>query len=88
MSASPPPLVMRVLRAVRAATGDKRPPHWIGLDALRLRIDQLRLGQAIALAERAGWLKVAGHPPLTVAITKAGLDAIEAAPAREDTALE
>jgi hypothetical protein len=73
----PPPLVLRVLRAVRAATGDRKPPHWIGLDALTLRIDQFRLGQAIALAERAGWLKVAGHPPLTVAITPAGLAALE-----------
>lgn len=75
----PPPLVLRMLRAVRAATGDRKPPHWIGLDALTLRIDQFRLGQAIALAERAGWLKVAGHPPLTVAITPAGLAALERA---------
>ncbi len=77
---SPPPLVVRVLRAVRDATGDKKPPHWIGIEALRLRIDQFRLGQAIALADRAGWLKVAGHPPLTVAITSAGLAVLEHAP--------
>jgi hypothetical protein len=70
---------------VGAATGDSKPPHWIGLDALALRIDQFRLGQAIALAERAGWLKVAGHPPLTVALTPAGLAALEhASPGGEE----
>lgn len=69
----PPPLVLRVLRAVHEATGDKTPPYWIGIAALGLRVDQIRLDQAIALAALSGWLKVAGHPPSTVAITATGI---------------
>ncbi len=74
---TPPPLVLRVLRALHEATRDKKPPHWVGVSALGLRVDQLRLDQAIALAARSGWLKTAGHPPLTIAITAHGLQALD-----------
>jgi hypothetical protein len=73
----PPPLVLRVLRAVHEATKDKKPPYWVGIAALGLRVDQIRRDQAIALAALSGWLKVAGHPPLSVAITEAGIRLVE-----------
>jgi hypothetical protein len=40
-------------------------------------VDQIRRDQAIALAALSGWLKVAGHPPLSVAITEAGIRLVE-----------
>jgi hypothetical protein len=73
----PPPLVLRVLRAVHEATKDKKPPHWIGVSTLGLRVDLLRLDQAIALAARSGWLRTAGNPPLTIAITIDGVQVLD-----------
>ena len=72
----PPPMVLRLLRAVDEAAQGKKAPHWVSLANLRLRVDQLRLEQAIAFAARSGWLKVAGHPPLTVALTDSGTSLI------------
>lgn len=68
----PSPLVLRLLRAVDEAAQGKKAPHWVAIASLRLRVDQLRLEQAIAFAARSGWLKVAGHPPVTVALTESG----------------
>lgn len=73
----PPPLVLRVLRAVHEAARDNKPPHWVGVNALGLRVDRIRLDQAIALAAQSNWLKVAGHPPLSVAITAIGIGLVE-----------
>lgn len=74
---TPPPLVRRILQAVHEAAKDKGPPGWVGIATLGLRVDRIRLDQAIALAVRSGWLKAAGHPPLTVAITAAGISVAE-----------
>jgi hypothetical protein len=65
-------MVLRLLRAVDEAAQGRRAPHWVSIASLRLRVDRLRLEQAIAFAARSGWLKVAGHPPLTVALTESG----------------
>jgi hypothetical protein len=73
----PPPLVLKVLRAVHEATKDKKPPYWVSIDTLGLRVDQIRLDQAIALAALSGWLRTAGNPPLSVAITAAGISLLE-----------
>jgi hypothetical protein len=73
----PPPLVLTVLRAAHAATKDKKPPYWVGISALGLRVDRIRLDQAVALADLSGWLRVAGNPPLSVAITVAGIELAE-----------
>jgi len=75
---TPPPLVRRILRGVHEAAKDKEPPGWVGIGTLGLRVDRIRLDQAIALAVRSGWLKAAGHPPLTIAITAAGIRVAEA----------
>ena len=69
-------MVLRVLRAVDEAAQGKKAPYWVAIASLRLRVDQLRLEQAIAFAARSGWLKVAGHPPVTVALTEIGRSVI------------
>lgn len=74
---NPPPLVLRVLRAVHQATRDRKPPCWVGVNALGLRVDQIRLDQAITLAVQSSWLRAAGHPPLSVAITATGIRLVE-----------
>ncbi|SJZ91842.1 hypothetical protein SAMN02745126_02869 [Enhydrobacter aerosaccus] len=74
----PPPLVRRVLTAVHEATKDTTAPSWVNVGTLSLRIDRMRLDQAIALAVRSGWLKTAGDPPISLAITVAGLQALGA----------
>ena len=79
-SRTPPPLVRRVLSAVHEATQDSTAPSWVNVGTLNLRIDRMRLDQAIQLAVRSGWLKTAGDPPISLAITVAGLQAIGAAP--------
>ena len=83
---TPPPLVRRILRAVHEAAKDKQPPGWIGIGTLGLRVDRIRLDQAIALAVRSGWLRTAGHPPLTVAITAAGIALVEDSADRAESA--
>lgn len=77
---TPPPLVRRVLSAVHEATKETTAPSWVNVGTLNLRIDRMRLDQAIMLAVRSGWLKTAGDPPLSLAITVAGLHAIGAVP--------
>jgi len=72
----PSPMVLRLLRAVDEAAQGKKAPYWVGVTSLRLKVDRLRLEQAIAFAARSGWLKAAGHPPLTVALTESGTDLI------------
>jgi hypothetical protein len=73
----PPPLVLKVLRAVHKATKDKKPPYWVSIDSLGLRVDRIRLDQAVALADLSGWLRVAGNPPMSVAITASGVSLID-----------
>jgi hypothetical protein len=72
-SINPPPLVLRVLGAVHQATRDKMPPDWVDIDTLRLRVDRIRLSQAVGLAVASGWLSSTGGSPLKVAITADGL---------------
>ena len=69
-------MVLRVLRAVDEAAQGKKAPFWVAIASLQLRVDQLRLEQAIAFAVRSGWLKVAGHPPVTIALTESGTSII------------
>lgn len=73
----PPPLVRRVLSAVHEATKDTKAPSWVNVGTLNLRIDRMRLEQAITLAVRSGWLKTAGDPPISLAITVDGLQALD-----------
>ncbi|MBS0219971.1 MAG: hypothetical protein JSR91_04435 [Proteobacteria bacterium] len=83
---TPPPLVRRVLRAVYEAARDMKPPGWVGIGTLGLRVDRIRLDQAIALAVRSGWLRTAGQPPLTIALTAAGTSLVEDSSDRAESA--
>jgi hypothetical protein len=65
------------LRAVQTATPEGNTPHWVGINTLQLRVDRIRLDQAIMLAALSGWLKVSGNPPTTATITSAGLALLE-----------
>jgi hypothetical protein len=57
----PPPLVLRLLKAVHEAMADSPAPQWIGVDTLQLRVDRIRLDQAIGLAATSGWLKTVSN---------------------------
>lgn len=73
-SINPPPLVLRVLGAVHQATKDKKTPaDRVDVDTLPLRVDLIRLSQAIGLAVASGWLSSTAGTPLKVAITDEGL---------------
>jgi hypothetical protein len=68
---------MSLLHVLRDATGDKALPYWITIDALGLRVDRIRLNQAIILAGISGWLKLKGNPPESLAITASGIELLE-----------
>lgn len=72
----PPPLILKLLRALKEAT-KKDPPEWVAIESLGLRVDRVRLEQAIVLAALSGWLKVSGNPPKTLSIAQDGLALIE-----------
>jgi hypothetical protein len=74
---SPPPLVLRLLRSLHEATKDSPQPAWVSLDSLQLRVDRIRLSQAVVLAGLSGWLQLSGSPPKDVAITAAGIAQLE-----------
>jgi len=67
----PPPLVLRLLRALYEVSEDGA-AEWVLVDSLPLRVDRIRLDQAIVLAALSGWVKVAGNPPERLMLTEAG----------------
>jgi hypothetical protein len=73
----PPPLVLRLLTAVHEAMPDGPAPQWVGVDTLQLRVDRIRLDQAIGLAATSGWLKTSGNPPKVVLITSDGIELLK-----------
>ena len=73
----PPALVMSVLHVLRDATGDRALPHWVEIEALGLKVDRMRLSQAVVLAGISGWLKLKGNPPESLAITASGIELLK-----------
>jgi hypothetical protein len=72
----PPPLILKLLRALQEATKEE-PPEWVAIESLGLRVDRVRLDQAIVLAALSGWLKISGNPPKTLSMTREGSALVE-----------
>jgi hypothetical protein len=72
-----PKLVLQILRAVHDATKHKRPPYWVAVSSLGFPDPIGELDTAVLLASRCGWLRVAGDPPHSVAITGTGIALVE-----------
>ncbi|MFO1081976.1 MAG: hypothetical protein U1E23_15265 [Reyranellaceae bacterium] len=83
MAKDPNQFILDLLRAVRDATGARRPPAWTSVQKVE---DRLGIGNAEALdialrlAGRKGWLRSDGDPASSVSLTVEGMAVLETAP--------
>jgi hypothetical protein len=83
MAKDPNQFILDLLRAVRDATGARRPPAWISVQKVEARLctgNAEALDLALRLAGRKGWLRSDGDPASSVSLTVQGMAILETVP--------